>query len=437
MSSLDSLFKLKSLKSDAKTEARAGLTTFLTMAYIIIVNPAILSAAGVPFSGILFATVIVSAVSCIVMGLVANLPFALAPGMGLNAFVTYSLIIGEGVSWQTAMGAVVISGIIFMFLSLPKINVREKMLEAIPEPLRLGVAAGIGLFLAFIGLQDSGVIVADQATLVTFGGMSWGIGLFIVGLIITGYLLYKQQKGALIIGILSVTVLALILNFADVASIASLPDQAVRNPDLSLFADINITSVFKIAMLGPLFTLLFTDMFDSISTFLGVAEAGDFYKEDGKPRNTGKALFVDGFATTISGIFGTSPATTYIESASGVEEGGKTGLTAVIVGLLFLPLMFFSPVINMIPYVATGPVLVIVGLFMAKSVHKVNWAKYENSLPAFVSMIAIPLTYSITNGIILGIITYVVMKALAREFKDIPITLWFIFGLSIIVLFLL
>ncbi|MFW6196309.1 MAG: NCS2 family permease [Thermoplasmatota archaeon] len=437
MVDLNSLFKLKELKTDSETEIRAGVTTFLTMAYIIIVNPIILSAAGVPFSGILFATVIVSAVSCIVMGLVANLPFALAPGMGLNAFVTYSLIIGEGVSWQTAMGAVVISGIIFMLLSLPKINVREKMLEAIPEPLRLGVAAGIGLFLAFIGLQDSGVIVADQATLVTFGGMSWSVGLFIFGLIITGFLLYKQQKGALIIGILSVTIIALILNFADIASITTLPDKVVRNPDLSLFADLSITSVFKIAMLGPLFTLLFTDMFDSISTFLGVAEAGDFYKEDGKPRNTGKALFVDGFATTISGIFGTSPATTYIESASGVEEGGKTGLTAVIVGLLFLPFMFFSPLINMIPAVATGAVLVLVGLFMAKSIHKVNWSRYENSLPAFVAMIAIPLTYSITNGIILGIITYVVMKALAREFKDIPITLWVIFGFSIIVLFLL
>lgn len=437
MVDLNSLFKLKDLKTDNETEIRAGLTTFLTMAYIIIVNPMILSAAGVPFSGILFATVIVSAISCIVMGLVANLPFALAPGMGLNAFVTYSLIIGEGVSWQTAMGAVVISGIIFMFLSLPKINVREKMLEAIPEPLRLGVAAGIGLFLAFIGLQDSGVIVADQATLVTFGGMSWSVGLFIFGLIITGFLLYKQQKGALIIGILSVTILALILNFADLATITTLPDKVVRNPDMSLFADIDIASVFKISMAGSLFTLLFTDMFDSISTFLGVAEAGDFYKEDGKPRNTGKALFVDGFATTISGIFGTSPATTYIESASGVEEGGRSGLTAVIVGLLFLPFMFFSPVIGMIPGIATGAVLVLVGLFMAKSIHKIDWSRYENSLPAFVAMIAIPLTYSITNGIILGIITYVVMKALAREFKDIPITLWFIFGFSIIVLFLL
>jgi len=437
MFDLDSLFNLKSLGTDRETETRAGVTTFLTMAYIIIVNPTILSAAGVPFSGILFATVVVSAVSCIVMGLVANLPFALAPGMGLNAFVTFSLIIGEGVSWQTAMGAVVISGIIFMLLSLPKVNVREKMLEAIPEPLRLGVAAGIGLFLAFIGLQDSGVIVADSSTLVTFGGMSWTVGLFIFGLIITGFLLYRKQKGALIIGILSVTVLALILNFADLASITALPNEVVRNPDLSLFADIDIMSVFKISMLGPLFTLLFTDMFDSISTFLGVAEAGDFYKEDGKPRNTGEALFVDGFATTISGIFGTSPATTFIESASGVEEGGKSGLTAIIVGLLFLPFMFFSPVISMIPHVATGAVLVLVGLFMAKSIHKVDWSRYENSLPAFVAMIAIPLTYSITNGIILGIITYVVMKALAREFKDIPITLWFIFGFSIIVLFLL
>lgn len=431
------MFDLEALETDEKTEIRAGLTTFLTMAYIIVVNPLILSEAGVPFSGVLFATVIVSAIACIFMGLFANLPFALAPGMGLNAFVTYSLIIGEGVNWETAMGAVVVSGIIFMLLSLPGINVREKILEAIPAPLRLGVASGIGLFLAFIGLQDSGVIVSDPATLVAFGGMSWTVGLFIIGIIVTGFLLYKRQKGSLIIGIFVVTALGLIITAVGQADIATLPKNIFEMPDPSLFAEIDIVGVLKLSMLGPLFTLLFTDMFDSISTFLGVAEAGDFKKEDGKPRNTGRALFVDGFATTISGIFGTSPATTYIESASGVEEGGRSGLTALIVGLLFLPFMFISPILQMIPSVATGAILVLVGLFMTKTAQKIDWTKYDDAVPAFVAMLSIPLTYNITNGIILGIITYVVMKALAGDFKEIPITLWFIFIFSIVVLFLL
>jgi len=431
------MFDLEELETDKKTEIRAGITTFLTMAYIIVVNPAILSGAGVPLSGVLFATIIVSAAACIFMGLYANLPFALAPGMGLNAFVTYTLIIGQGISWETAMGAVIVSGIIFMVLSLPRINVREKMLRAIPEPLRLGVASGIGLFLAFIGLQDSGVIILDEATLVTFAGMDWSVGLFIIGLILTGLLLYKKQKGALIIGILSVTVLGIIITGIGTANVATLPDQAVQMPDTSLFGQINFMEVFTIGMLGPLFTLLFTDMFDSISTFLGVAEAGNFKKEEGAPRNTGKALFVDGFATTISGIFGTSPATTYVESASGVEEGGRSGLTAVIVGILFLPFMFFSPIIEMIPAVATGPILLLVGLFMTKTAQKIDWDSYEDSIPAFTAMIAIPLTYNITNGIVLGIITYVVIKSIAGEFKDIPVTLWFIFAFSIAVLFLL
>ena len=431
------MFDLEGLGTDRETEVRAGITTFLTMAYIIVVNPAILSVAGVPISGILFATVVVSAISCILMGLYADLPFALAPGMGLNAFVAYTLIIGEGVSWQTAMGAVIVSGVIFMLLSLPGINVREKMLRAIPEPLRLGVASGIGIFLAFIGLQDSGVIVADEATLVALGGMNWAVGLFIIGLIVTGILLYKSQKGALIIGILSVTILGVILTTIGTAEIAHLPETVVQWPDASLFMDVNIMAVFTIGMLGPLFTLLFTDMFDSISTFLGVAEAGDFKKEEGAPRNTGKALFIDGVATTISGIFGTSPATTYVESASGVEEGGRSGMTAVVVGLLFLPFMFFSPIIGMIPAVATGPVLVLVGLFMTKTAQKIEWSNYDDSIPAFVAMLAIPLTYNITNGIVLGIITYVVIKSLAGEFKEIPVTLWFIFAFSVAVLFLL
>ncbi|MFP4000598.1 MAG: NCS2 family permease [Thermoplasmata archaeon] len=431
------MFDLKGLGTDKETEVRAGITTFLTMAYIIVVNPAILSAAGVPLSGILFATVVVSAISCILMGLYANLPFALAPGMGLNAFVTYTLIIGQGVSWQTAMGAVIVSGVIFMLLSLPGINVREKMLRAIPEPLRLGVASGIGIFLAFIGLQDSGVIVNSETTLVAFGGMNWAVGLFIIGLIVTGFLLYKGQKGALIIGILSVTVIGIILTTMGTAEITHLPESAVQWPNASLFMDVDIIGVFTIAMAGPLFTLLFTDMFDSISTFLGVAEAGDFKMEDGAPRNTGKALFIDGVATTISGILGTSPATTYVESASGVEEGGRSGMTAVTVGLLFLPFMFFSPIIGMIPAVATGPVLVLVGLFMTKTAQNIDWSKYDDSIPAFVAMLAIPLTYNITNGIVLGIISYVVIKSLAGEFKEIPVTLWFIFVFSVAVLFLI
>ncbi len=429
----ESLFRLQEHNTNVKTEVRAGVATFLTMAYIIAVNPAILSfrgipgleGNGIPFAGVVFATVLVAAVSSILMGLIANLPFALAPGMGINAFVAFSMI-AAGVQWQTALGAVFISGIIFLLLSLFK--VREMIVEAIPASLRFAVAAGIGLFLALIGLKNAGFVVANEATLVSFGGLNVTTGLFIIGLILTGVLVIYRIKGALIIGILVSSLLAVgasLLGWVD--GIVFFPESIVDTPDLSAFLKLDIAGALSIGMILPIFTLLFTDMFDSISTFVGVAEVGGFIdKETQQPKNVGKALLADAIGTTLSGLFGTSSATTYIESAAGVEEGGRTGLTAVVTGLLFLPFIFLAPLVGLIPSVATAPILVLVGLFMIKPVLSIDWTDFETSLPAFLAMILVPLTYSITQGIVWGFLSYTLIKVLRGKIRQIPLMLWIV-----------
>ena len=439
MSAIDNFFKIKENGSNIQTEIIAGIATFLTMAYIIIVNPGILANANMPFAGVMFATILVCAFSSIAMGLYTNLPFALAPGMGLNAFIAFSIILGSGgsVTWQTAMGAVFISGIIFILLSLFKI--REKIVEAIPESLRYGVASGIGIFLALIGLTEVGFIIKNPATIVGFGGITPQVILFIIGLLITGFMVIKKIKGALIFGIVITAILAFIINPIVVASGGKaftsldptaaiiLPETIFALPNLDVFFKLDITGALSLGMILPIFTLLFTDMFDSISTFVGVSEVGGFIDGETKqPKNVGKALLVDAFSTTISGLFGTSPGTTYIESATGVQEGGRTGLTAVVAGLLFLPFMFLSPILRVIPVVATAPILVLVGLFMIVPLMKIKWSDFEDSLPAFLSLILIPLTYSITQGIVWGFISYTIIKVLLGKSKDIPLTLWII-----------
>lgn len=356
--------------------------------------------------------------------------------MGLNAFVAFSMVLGMGVSWQTAMGAVFVSGIIFMLISLPKINLREKIVKAIPKTLRLGVSAGIGLFLAFIGLVDAGIVVDNPATLVGFSGFSANLVLFVFGLILTGALLVKKVKGSLVIGIASVSVLAVVFSVLGFGEIVKLPTSVFALPSLEAFAKLDILGVFKIGMLAPLFTLVFTDMFDSISTFVGVSEVGGMIDKNGEPKNVGKALLVDAFSTTLSGFVGTSSGTTYIESAAGVEEGGRTGLTAVVTGLCFLPFMFLSPLLSFVPMVATGPILFIVGLFMMLALTKLNWKDYENSIPAFLAMLSIPLTYSITTGILLGFLSYIAIKVVLKKYKEIPTTLWAIGGFSLFSLLL-
>ena len=426
---MEQLFKLSQKGTNVRTEVRAGIATFLTMAYIIVVNPGVLSATGMPFEGVLFATVLAASVSSILMGIVANLPFALAPGMGINAFFTFTLVMGEGVSWQTALGAVFISGIVFILLTVFK--VREAIVRAIPKSLRFGVAAGIGLFLALIGLTGVGFIVGSPATTVAFGGLNVQTILFLVGLVVTAVLVIRKVRGALVYGIVGTSIIALVTSLIVKATggeaFVTIPSRIFDLPNFDVFLKLDILGALSTAMIVPIFTLLFTDMFDSISTFIGVSEVGGFIDEKtGEPENVGKALLVDAIGTTMSGLVGTSSATTYIESAAGVEEGGRSGLTAVVAGLLFLPFMFLSPLLSFIPSVATAPILVLIGVFMVKPLVKIEWANYEESIPAFLAVILIPLTYSITQGIVWGFLSYTVLKILSGKIKEIPLMLWII-----------
>ena len=426
-------FGFGELKTDFKTEIMAGLTTFLTMAYIIIVNPLILSDAGIPLAVGLFATVMVASISSILMGLYAKIPIALAPGMGLNAFFSYTLVLGFGHTWQTALGVVFVSGVIFMILSLPVYNVREKIVDAVPKSIRLGVASGIGLFLALIGLVNAGIVISYPATVVSFGGLNWNFALFIFGLVIACLLMIKKIKGALVFSIIITSVLTFILNTFGLVEMF-VPDRIFSMPSFEGIFSMNLVSVFSISLIAPIFAFLFTDMFDSISTFMGVSQVAGLVDENGKPKNVGKALLVDGFSTTISGLFGSSPGTAYIESAAGVEEGGRSGLTAVVTGLLFLPFMFLSPLLGFIPAIATAPVLVIVGFYMMSILKEMDWKDYEDSVPAFMAMLTIPFTYSISNGIVIGFISYVLIKFFVGKMKDISPMLWGIFALSILML---
>jgi adenine/guanine/hypoxanthine permease len=426
---MEKFFSFKKRGTTARTEVLAGIATFLTMSYIIVVNPAILSDSGMDFGGVLFATVLVSAISSIFMGLFANLPYALAPGMGLNAFFTYSLVLGSGHTWQTALGAVFISGIIFIILSVTP--VRMMILKAVPASIRYAVAGGIGLFLSLIGLRSIDFIVPNEATTISFGGLTPQVIIFLAGLLLTGFLVVKKIKGALIIGILSTSIIALIVSFFLETPLVTLPTKVFSLPSLAVFLQLDILGALKLSLIGPIFALLFTDMFDSISTFLGIATTANLLDKDGQPTNAHKALLVDAASTTMSGLFGSSPGTTYIESAAGIEEGGRTGLTAVVCGLLFLPFMFFSPVLSFIPSVATAPVLVIVGLFMMTGIMKLDWRNYEESLPAFLAFILIPLTYSITQGIIWGLLFYTVIKLIRCKAREIHFMLYIIDALAI------
>ncbi len=431
----ESTFKLSELGTNARVEALAGLTTFLTMAYIIVVNPLVLGDAGVPFDGALFSTVMVAGLSSILMGLLANLPIAVAPGMGLNAFFSYTLVLGLGLTWQQALGAVFLSGVVFILISLPGLNLREAIVRAVPPGVRLGVAAGIGLFLALIGMINSGVIVANPATVVGFGGFNSTFVLFIIGIVVAGVLLARKVTGALLLSIVVTTVVAALFQaFGWVEGIVALPASVIALPSFETVLALDLSGVLSVSIIAPVFALLFTDMFDSISTFVGVTKVAGLTESDGNPRNVGKAMLADAVSTTFSGLVGSSSGTAYIESAAGVNAGGRSGLTAVVTGLLFLPFMFLSPLLGLVPSVATAPVLVVVGLFMMTALRDMDWSDYENVVPAFVALIAIPFTYSITTGIVLGFIVYVLMKILTGKLADVPLVLWVIFALSVVLL---
>ncbi len=428
-------------KVNVRNELIGGLTTFLASMYIIVVNPSILSKAGMPFSGVLTATVLVSAFSSIAMGIYAKNPILLAPGMGLNAFFTYSVVLGMGVKWETALGAVFWSGVIFILLSV--FNVRTYIVKAIPRQLRFAIAGGIGLFISLIGFENAHFIVHNPATILSFGSLNAITVTFALGLFITAVLVARRIRGALIIGIILTTIMAIPIGrfYGDATAFfgqATVVDWkgVFAHPDFSLVLHLNFIDSLRLAMWPVIFVFLFADMFDSLSTFIGVAEAGNLTDENGEPLNIKESLIVDAFSTAISGLLGTSSGTSYIESATGIEEGGRTGLTAIVAGLLFLPFMFFAPILSVIPALATAPALVLVGVFMMQPAVKINWHQYDDAIPAFLAMILIPFTYSITQGLIWGFLSWTFVKVLTGKSREISPILWVIDAFSILALLL-
>jgi AGZA family xanthine/uracil permease-like MFS transporter len=409
---LERLFKLSENQTTIRTEVAAGVTTFLTMAYIIFVNPTILAEAGVPFSGALFATCIAAAVGSMMMGLVANYPFALAPGMGLNAYFTYSVVKTMGYDWRVALGAVFISGVVFLILTLARI--RAMIVDAIPMTMKTAVAAGIGLFIAFIGLKNAGVIVASPATFVTLGHIiSAPVLLALGGLLITAVLMARGFKSAIIIGIFAVTVAAIAFK------LTKLPTSVVQLPEWrSTFLQLDIRGALKLGLFDVVFVFLFVDLFDTIGSLMGLGRQAGYLTADGKMPRVNRALFADAVATIAGSLFGTSTVVTYIESATGVSEGGRTGLTAVVVAVLFLLAAFFSPIAGAIPPIATAPALIIVGALMISAVKTIDWDDLTEGIPAFLTILAMPLTFSIANGLALGFIFYPLLKVLTGRWRE-------------------
>ena len=405
------------------TEILAGVSSFLATAYIIIVNPAILSQAGMPFSAVLTATVLVSFFSSLMMGLYARNPILVAPGMGLNAFFTFTAVLTMKISYQIALGAVFWSGIVFLLLSA--FNIRTYIVQAIPKTLRYAIASGIGLFIAMIGLANAKFVVANPATIIGIGKLDASVLTFIAGLAITAFLLVKKVKGSILIGIVLTTLLAWPIGrwWSGSNPIVNVT-QLVSMPDFSLLFQLDILHSLQWSMVPVVFAFVFTDMFDSLSTFVGLSEAAGLVDENGEPRNIKKSLMVDAFSTTIAGLLGSSPGTAYIESAVGIEQGGRTGLTAITGAILFLPFLFLSPLVSAVPAIATAPALVLVGVFMMKPIIKINWIQLEEAIPAFIAMVFIPLTYSITQGIIWGFLSWTLLQVAAGKTKQISIALW-------------
>jgi len=425
---LNSFFKLDANKTTVATECRAGLSTFLAMAYIIVVNPTILRMAGFPFEGVMFATIITAAISTIVMGVYANLPLAMASGMGINAFITFGVCHGMRTDWKVALGMIVIYGGVTLLITLTR--AKEIIVIAIPKNVRAAVAAGIGLFLAFIGLKEGQLVVASPATIVTAGTLSPLMILFILGLVITTLLIIKRVKGALIYGIVSTSLISFLWSLIapkfGQAAIVTAPQGVFSLPSMDTFWQFDFRGALNPIYILPMISLLFTDLFDSVATFVGAAEAGGFIEKDGQPKNVGKAMVADSLGTFMSGLLGTSSSTTYVESIAGIEEGGRTGLTAVVTGLLFLPFMFLSPLLAFVPSIATAPILFIVGLYMMTPVLHIDWKDFEEAIPAFAALITIPLTYSITTGIIWGFLLYTLIKIFVGKVKQIHWMMWII-----------
>ena len=414
---LERIFHLTENKTTVRQEFLAGLTTFMTMAYVVVVNPRILSEAGMPVDGVLFATCISAALATLVMGLWANYPIALAPGMSLNAYFTYSIVIQRGVPWQTALGVVLLSGILFLILTLT--NIREQIVNGIPDCLKYGTAAGIGLFIAFVGFRNAGIIVANSSTFVALGKTSDPqVILAGVGVVLIAILMARRVGSAILLGIVIITLVGIPLGVSHwPAHLFSWP-----HPSGTLFK-LDLRSAFKLGLGELVFVFFFVDLFDNVGTLVGVCEQGGFLR-DGKLPRASRALLADAFGTIVGALTGTSTVTSYIESAAGVAAGARTGLGNVMIAALFVGAMFCAPIVSAIPSYATAPALILVGALMCGEVAKVKWSDYTESVPAFLTVIGTPLTFSIATGLSLGLLSFTFLKLFTGKYKEISPLIW-------------
>lgn len=422
---LERLFKLSENKTTFKTEVLAGVTTFLTMCYIIIVNPLILSEAGMDHGAVFVATCLAAAIGCLVMGIVANYPIALAPGMGLNAYFTYSVCIGMGVPWQTALAAVFVSGFIFIAISMFKI--REAIVNAIPMSLKFAIGGGIGLFLALVALKNAGIIVDNPATLVGLGDLKQTqVLLALFGFLMVVIMHHFKIRGAIIISILVITVLATVLGINEIQGVVgTIPSIAPT------FMQMDFSGLFTASMVGVIFVFFLVDLFDSTGTLVGVSHRAGLLK-DGKLPRLKKALFADSTAIVAGAALGTSSTTPYIESSAGVAAGGRTGLTAVVVGVMFLLCLFLAPLAQSVPGFATAPALLFVGVLMIQGITNIDWDDITEAVPAFLTIVFMPFAYSIADGIAMGFISYALIKLFTGKAKTVPYMVWIIAVLWVI-----
>lgn len=426
---LQKTFGLNPAKHSVRTEIIAGITTFLTMAYILAVNPSIFSALesqGMPTNAVFTATALAAIVGCLVMSIYAKKPFGLAPGMGLNAFFVYTVCLAMGHPWQMALTAIFLEGILFILLTVT--NVRKLIVDAIPVTIKRAIGAGIGLYIAFIGLKSAGIIVNSEATSVALGSFSEpAVILSIIGFLITSVLVILNVKGGMLLGIIATTLIGIPMGVTNFNGVMSTPPSIAP-----IFCQFEWSQILSWDMVAIVFTFLFIDMFDTIGTVVGVSVKSGMVDKDGNVDGINKVLMADAVATVAGAVFGTSTTTTYIESASGVSEGGRTGLTSFTIAVCFAIALMFSPLFLAIPGAATGPVLFIVGVMMASPVRDIDWSDYSEAIPAFVTMLLMPLAYSISDGIMLGMITYTLLNALAGKLKKVSVMMWILAVLFIL-----
>lgn len=420
-------FRLKENGTDVRTEVMAGVTTFMTMAYIIFVNPGIVSETGMPFEAVVIATAVSAAFATLLMAFLANYPFALAPGMGLNAYFAFTVVLGRGIPWETALGAVFLSGVVFIILTLTR--VREAIVDAVPDSLKVAVGGGIGLFIALIGAQNAGWVVADPATMLTLGNLTApGPLLAMIGVLLTGGLLAMKVRGAILWGIVATTGLAMLFGQSPLPSaIVELPRFGDWAP---VFGKLDIVEALKLGFFEIILVFLFVDMFDTVGTLIGVSTRTGFLDKEGRLPRARQALLADAVGTMGGAVFGTPTVTTYVESTSGVAAGGRTGLTAVTVAVLFLLSLFFTPLVQLVADVpfATAPALIVVGALMMQVITRINWEDASEGIPAFLTVASMPFTYSIATGIALGFISYTLIKLISGRGREVS---WLTYALAV------